>query len=79
VIQLTPWKPLLLFHCDIDGIALKWQNQVEKEKGMKKAVLCLSVMEREHERIALQPNIYRKVNKQHQIENQRLSSYPLRP
>jgi hypothetical protein len=46
---------------------------------MKKAVLGLSFMEKEQEKITLQPNIYRKENKQHQIENQRLSSHHLRP
>jgi hypothetical protein len=43
---------------------------------MKKAVLGLSFMEKEQEKIAPQPNIYRKENKQHQIENQRLSNHP---
>jgi hypothetical protein len=52
---------------------------VEKEKGMKKAVLGLSFMEKEQENITLQPNIYRKENKQHQIENQRLSCHPFGP
>jgi hypothetical protein len=52
---------------------------VEKEKGMRKAVLGLFFMEKEQEKITLQPNIYRKENNQHQIENQRLSSHPLGP
>jgi hypothetical protein len=76
VIQMTSWKPLLLFHCDIDDITPKWQNQVEKEKGMKKAILGLSFIEKEQEKITLQPNIYRKEKKKHQIENQRLSTPP---
>ena len=46
---------------------------------MKKAVLGLSFMEKEQEKITLQPNIYRKENKQHQIENQRLWYHPFRP
>jgi hypothetical protein len=33
---------------------------VEKEKGMKKAVPGLSFMEKEQEKITIQPNIYRK-------------------
>jgi hypothetical protein len=44
---------------------------------MKKVVLGLPFMEKEQEKITLQPNIYRKVNKQHQIENQRLLPQPL--
>jgi hypothetical protein len=55
------------------------KSSKKKEKGMKKAVLGLSFMEKEQEKITLQPNIYRKENKQHQIENQRLSSHHLRP
>jgi hypothetical protein len=43
---------------------------------MKKAVLGLSFMEKEQEKITLQPNIYREENRQHQIENKRLSSHP---
>ena len=39
----------------------------------------LSAMEKEPEKITLQPNIYRKENKQHQIGNQRLSCYPFGP
>jgi hypothetical protein len=79
VIQKTSYQRFLLFHCDIDDIALEWQKQVEKEKGMKKAVRGLSFMEQEQEKIILQPKIYRKENKQHQIDNQRLSSHPLKP
>jgi hypothetical protein len=44
----------------------------EKGERDEKAVLGLSFMEKEQEKITLQPNIYRKENKQHQIENQRL-------
>jgi hypothetical protein len=46
---------------------------------MKKAVLGLPFLEKEHEKITLQPNIYRKEIKQHQIENQGLSCHPFQP
>jgi hypothetical protein len=36
-------------------------------------------MEKEQEKIALQLNIYRKENKQHQIKNQRLSYHRFVP
>jgi hypothetical protein len=52
---------------------------VGKEKGMKKAVPGLFFMEKEQEKITPQPNTDRKENKQHQIENQRLSSHPFEP
>jgi hypothetical protein len=35
---------------NIDDINLKWYKQVEKEKGMKKAVPGLSFMEKELEK-----------------------------
>jgi hypothetical protein len=66
----APCHPLLLFHCDIDELTIKGQKGGEKVKRVKKAVPGLSFMEKEQEKIALQPNIYRKENKQHQIENQ---------
>jgi hypothetical protein len=39
----------------------------------------LSAMEKGPEKITLQLNIYSKENKQHQIENQRLSNHPFGP
>jgi hypothetical protein len=36
---------------------------------MTEAVLCLSIIEKELEKITLQLNIYRKENKYYQIEN----------
>jgi hypothetical protein len=79
VIQITPYKPLLLLHRYINDITLKWEKQVEMEKGTEKAVPDLSFMKREQEKITLQPNIYRKENKQHQKENQRFSCHPFEP
>jgi hypothetical protein len=76
---MTARERLLLFHCDINDITLKWQKQVEKEKGMKRAALSLSFMEKEQEKITLQPNVHRKENKRHQIEDQRLSCHPFEP
>jgi hypothetical protein len=58
--QLTPSRRFLQFHCNIDDITLKWQNQVEKENEMIKAVPDLPFMEKEPEKIPLQPNISRK-------------------
>jgi hypothetical protein len=69
VSQVTPWNRLPLFHCDIDDITPKWQKQVAKEKGLKRGAPGLSFMEKEQEKITLEPNIYRKENNQHQIEN----------
>jgi hypothetical protein len=51
----------------------------EQDKRVKKASLGLSFMEKEQEKIALPLHIYRGENKRHQIENQRLSTYPLGP
>ena len=65
-----------LFHCDIDDITSKVSKQVPKGKGMKRSAPGLPFMEKEREKITLQPNIYRKENKRHQIENQRLSIHP---
>jgi hypothetical protein len=65
-----------LFHCDIDDITSKVSKQVSKAIGMKRGAPGLSFMEKEQEKITLQPKIYRKENKQHQIENQRLSIDP---
>jgi hypothetical protein len=76
VSQIAPWNRLPLSHCDIDDILLKWQNQVSNKIGVKRSVPGLSFMEKEQEKITLQPNIYRRKNKQHQIEHQRLSSHP---
>jgi hypothetical protein len=45
------------------------------EKGRSRPLLY----EKEREKITLQPNIYRKENKQHQIENQRLSCHRFVP
>jgi hypothetical protein len=75
VSQIAPWNRLPLSHCDIDDILLKWQKQVANKKGVKRSVPGLSFMEKEQEKITLRPNIYRKENNQHEIENQRLSSH----
>jgi hypothetical protein len=45
------------------------------EKGRSRPLLY----GKEPEKVTLQPNIYRKENKQHQIENQRLSYHPFGP
>jgi hypothetical protein len=76
---MMPWNRLPLFHFDIDDILLKWQKQVANKKRVKKSVPGLSFMEKQQEKITLQPNIYSKENRQHQIENQRLSYHPFGP
>jgi hypothetical protein len=73
---MAPWNRLPLSHCDIDDILLKWQKQMANMKGVERSVPGLSFMEKEQKKITLQSNIYRKENRQHQIENQRLSYHP---
>lgn len=70
---------LLLFHCDIHDITVKCQNGGEQEVGVKRAGLGLSFTGKEQEKIIPQPNIYWEENKQHQVDNQRLSYHPFGP
>jgi hypothetical protein len=57
----------------------KSSEKGERDEKGRSSLLGLSFMEKEQEKITLQPNIYRKENKQHQIENQRLENHRFVP